>query len=757
MAGTIKGITIQIEGKTSGLTKALQDVESQIKKDDAALKNLEKALELDPSNVDLLAAKEAVLADKTDAVASKMEILQQVQKDALSDLPGESKLTAAQMAELEAEIARTDNTLSKLSNEAEDASGDLKDVGSSAESAGNDAQDAGNKAESGGDGFEKFGAAAKVAAEAAAAAMAAAVAAITAVTKALAECTVDAAAYADEMLTLSSTTGLSTQTLQELSYASELLDVNVETVAGALKKCTKSMADAQDGSGAAAEAYAQLGVAVTDANGELRDNEDVFWDAVDALGQIENETERDALAMQIFGKSANELNPLIEAGAEQFQEYAAMASDAGAVLSDDVLDEFAAFDDQLQMLDGGANAAKNALGTILLPILSSLAGEGIDLLAQFTNGVLEADGDMSKITELIGDLIPQALDALLEQLPVAIELGSTIISALLEGLVSNLDLILTTAGDILITLVQGILNQLPQIVQTAVSIIFQLVNTLLSSENISLLTQAAVDIVITLVNSVADNLDMVIETAITIVTTILTTLYDNAPELMSASIELITALVFGILDHLDEVIEAAIEIVAALVGAIIECAPQLLPEAIDAVMEEFGSMGDSLVKDALTWGSDMIASLIDGIMNAAPGLKDTVNYVAGLADDYLGFSVPEKGPLSDFDKSGADMIDLFISSMNSQQSALESAISQTAGIINGSSNSFALATQDNTTPQVDYSNGLSRIEQAIVSSASKNAPADGSTWVFPIYIGNEPVDTLVVDAIDRYNYQTGGH
>ena len=89
MANTIKGITIQIEGKTSGLTKSLQEVESQIKKDDAALKNLNKALELDPTNVDLLAAREQVLADKTNLVSQKMDILQQVQQDALNDLPEE--------------------------------------------------------------------------------------------------------------------------------------------------------------------------------------------------------------------------------------------------------------------------------------------------------------------------------------------------------------------------------------------------------------------------------------------------------------------------------------------------------------------------------------------------------------------------------------------------------------------------------------------------------------------------------------------
>ena len=72
----IKGITLQIEGKTSGLVKSLQEAEAQIKKDEQALKNLDKALKLDPKNVDLLAAKQAVLADKTAATTQKMEILQ---------------------------------------------------------------------------------------------------------------------------------------------------------------------------------------------------------------------------------------------------------------------------------------------------------------------------------------------------------------------------------------------------------------------------------------------------------------------------------------------------------------------------------------------------------------------------------------------------------------------------------------------------------------------------------------------------------
>jgi hypothetical protein len=206
------------------------------------------------------------------------------------------------------------------------------------------------------------------------------------------------------------------------------------------------------------------------------------------------------------------------------------------------------------------------------------------------------------------------------------------------------------------------------------------------------------------------------------------------------------------LDNLDDIIEAAISVVAALVGAIVENAPLLIPEAVDAIMSKFSEMGDGLAKDALTWGADLVASFIDGIMNNISDLTNTVDYVGGLVDDYLGFSVPEKGPLSDFDKSGGDMIDLFASSMEAKESDLERALFNTANVISNGWTSDA-ASQSMIGGTTDIGGGLSRIEKAL----GNIAPSGGGTCVFPIYIGNEPVDTLVVDAIDRYNYQTGGH
>ena len=70
--------------------------------------------------------------------------------------------------------------------------------------------------------------------------------------------------------------------------------------------------------------------------------------------------------------------------------------------------------------------------------------------------------------------------------------------------------------------------------------------------------------------------------------------------------------------------------------------------------------------------------------------------------------------------------------------------------------SYEVATQSNVHQTVDYSGGLSRIEQAIVSQAATSG-AEGASIVIPVYIGGDLIDTVVVDALDRANYQSGGH
>ena len=127
--------------------------------------------------------------------------------------------------------------------------------------------------------------------------------ATVAAVKGIFDLTTGAGQLADELLTTSAQTGISTTSLQEWGYAARFIDVEVETMTGSMAKMIRQLSTAKEGTGASAEAFASLGVSITDSSGQLLNSQDIFFASIDALGQVANETERDALAMQIFGKS----------------------------------------------------------------------------------------------------------------------------------------------------------------------------------------------------------------------------------------------------------------------------------------------------------------------------------------------------------------------------------------------------------------------------------------------------------------------
>ena len=189
---------------------------------------------------------------------------------------------------------------------------------------------------------------------------------------------------ADNLLTMSSTSGLSTDTLQELQYASEFVDVSIETVNSSMTKMIRTMGEARDGNKDLQKEFARLGVRYKEHNGELRNSEDVFYDLIDALGKIQNETDRDAKAMDIFGRSARELNPLIEAGSGRLRELEAEAHKMGYVLSNETLQEAGALDDAMQRMNRKMETLKLHLGEFLIPLLTDF----VDLLSSIPTPVL---------------------------------------------------------------------------------------------------------------------------------------------------------------------------------------------------------------------------------------------------------------------------------------------------------------------------------------------------------------------------------
>lgn len=208
------------------------------------------------------------------------------------------------------------------------------------------------------------------------------------------------AAYADDILTRSTVTGLSTDALQEYQYMADLVDVSVETITGSITKLTRNMLQAKDGTGEQAEAFAALGIQITNADGSLRDAQEVWDEVITALGQMSNETERDAYAMVLMGKSAQDLNPLIEAGADKINALRQEAHEAGAVLDEDMLATLGEMQDAFDRLSQQTDAFERILAGTLAPTITDIVNAIVGAVQQMGNFIQRVQEAKQAIDEL---------------------------------------------------------------------------------------------------------------------------------------------------------------------------------------------------------------------------------------------------------------------------------------------------------------------------------------------------------------------
>lgn len=195
----------------------------------------------------------------------------------------------------------------------------------------------------------------------------------------------ETAEWADQLQTTADQTGIAVEELQRLDYASKFIDVDVNTMTDSMGKMIRSMNQAREGSGQAADAFKRLGVRITDSHGQLLDQQEVFYATVDALGKVKNETERDAAAMEIFGRSARDLNPLIKQGSDRLRELGEEAENLGHVMSSDEIAKAGRLQDALDGLEKTGESLKHSLAMSVIPILTGL----FDVIAKIPVPVLQ--------------------------------------------------------------------------------------------------------------------------------------------------------------------------------------------------------------------------------------------------------------------------------------------------------------------------------------------------------------------------------
>ena len=641
----------------------------------AACSSINSSLREINSEMKLATAEFADNASGAEALSKKQEILQK-------QFDEQAKKAAAAEAALkkmrEAGIEPTDPAYQKMQTNLNNTKAEMAKTEQQIKSTSEELKSSKVNWEAVGDTVGKVG-------KAFGAALAALGAAAVGAASALAGLTVSASNYADDLITQATFTRQTTDDLQKYAYAARFIDVEVNTLTKSMAKNIKSMDSARKGSAAYADAYKKLGVSVTDANGELRNSNDVYWDCIDALGSIQNETERDALAMQLFGKSAQELNSVIEAGSEAFKELGDEAEQMGFILSEDAVNRLGAFNDKLQVLQAGAEGLKNAASLIALPFLDTLAGEGIPIMTKFSKAVMDAEGDVTKMADALGEGISDVLNLIVEKLPEFIDMGVQMVTSLISGIVSNAPTIASAAVQIVETLVegiaellplliegaaqliaglaQGIINAIPVLVAALPQLITSLIDGLLSA--IPQIIQAGIDLLTALVAALPEIIAAIVEVIPQIIDGIITALTENIPLIIQAGIDLLVALIQALPQIITTIVQAIPQIISGIVNALIGNIDQIImagvqlfvaliqnlptiiveivkavPQIVSGIVQAFASLGGEMINA----GANLLHGLWEGISGAASWLWEKVSgwassLVSGIKD-FFGIHSP---------------------------------------------------------------------------------------------------------------------
>ena len=415
------GVTTQIDGDRE-FRKALEAINSDMRVLKSEMKNTSAAYDGNANSLDALTKTHHILEKQVEESKKKVDIIREAyerNRKELGDNDEAVKTWQTRLNYAEADLSQLNSKLEKNDKYMEEAKTSTNKTASSVDEFGRKVKETEAKTSTFGDVLK-----ANLTSQAIIGGVQALAGAIKNVGTSAVDSVKNSAAYADDILTMSTQTGIAADTLQELKYMQELTDVSLETVTKSMAKNIKSMSSAQGGSKDLAEAYKLLGVNVTDSSGKLRKSETVFWESIDAIGKMSNETEANATAMKLFGKSAQDLNPLIAIGSDGIKKFSQEARDMGAVLNTKTLDSLGKTDDQFQRINQRVEIMKRDFGVELAPAVTRAAGRIMDkvedmgdefedvaegAIGEFTDGLLwlmdHSDGVVSSLVGIGSGLV----------------------------------------------------------------------------------------------------------------------------------------------------------------------------------------------------------------------------------------------------------------------------------------------------------------------------------------------------------------
>lgn len=621
MSGTVKGITIEFNGNTTNLSKAISDVRKESSAFDKELGYINNSLKFNPGDVNLTAQKMEVLRQASqkseERVKELRKGLEQMKENGIDE-------TSAEYRELEREIIRAESKqkdynkqLSALDpSRLEKASAAMKGLG--------------DKLTSAGQAFAPISAAAG------------------AVDVALAGMAYKAGAAADDLNTLSKQTGISTGDLQKYKAAADLVDVSVETMTKSHTKLKKTMYQAQNGSKNATEAFDKLGISVTDSNGELRDAGEVFDDAIEALGKMENPTERDAIAMQIFGKNATELNSLIADGGKTYQQVAKIYDETGlSIIDQESLDKANEFNDSIDSIKLIAGATLQEIGTKLAGYLAPALEKVVGWVEKIAGWLTKLDPEVLAIIGVIAGVVAGIAPLLIVLGKVATGISAIMsvgakLGPLLAGLSGPVGIViailaaLVAAGVLVYKNWDTIKAKAKEVkdwvvkkwqeLKTSVSTLMTNIKTAVTTawNNLKTSVSNTVNAIKTAVTTAWNNIKTAVSTTVENIKTAVSTKWEALKTAVSTKVESLKTSLATKWDAIKKKASDTIETAKESVKGKIESMKESVKSKIDALKDSVKSKFDT-IKDKITGpiedAKEKIKGIIDKIKGIFSGLK----------------------------------------------------------------------------------------------------------------------------------------
>lgn len=563
--------------------------------------------------------------------------------------------------------------------------------------------------------------------------------AVVGTTSALTNAVSGVAEYGDNIDKMSQKMGISIETYQEWDAVMQHSGTSMET----MKASMKTLANAVENGN---KAFETLGL--TQEQLAEMSQEQIFEATIAGLQNVTDTTQRTYLAGQLLGRGATELGALLNTSAEDTQAMRDRVRELGGVMSEDAVKSAAQFQDNLQDLQTALTGVKRGILSELLPSFNDLMDgftklisgeEGADeaLLSGFDKLIDGAGNIAERVLDIGSEIVPRMITGVVSKLPdffnALAEAGSTLAPALLETLSND---VIPTIMDSIPGIIESYSESLPEMIMTSMDLMTTLLPMLIDlmvqlltafantyEEMAPILSPMGVELLMTIVNAILKNLPLILDAAVAIMTGMVKGIVSMMPELVSAAVQIVMQLVATIIELVPHIIAAAVHIITEFLTTIVTTAMKFLTG------DYWKGMLDGIVKTFtdIDWaglGKMLTEGIANGIKDGFNKVKDSITNVAnGIKNIFTNiFDIHSPSKLFEF---YGEMID--------------------EGLAKGIGSGLSInATKDMS----------ENVSQSFTPSLA--AAGIGGDIVIPVSIGNEMIQTIVVDALNIANYRSGG-